>query len=162
MDLATSFGVVSRQTLVSQSGLDFLRGIIERRHPAPPISEATNIMITSAEDGRVVFRGVPSERFFNPLGTVHGGWTATILDSAMGCAVHSIVPAGKGYTTIEMKVHYVRPVLPSSEELVCEGTVIHRGTTIATAEGRLVDSRGRLLAHGTETCFIFEANERAA
>jgi uncharacterized protein (TIGR00369 family) len=150
-----TYGVVSRETLTGASGLDFLQGILAGRHPAPPFAQATEIFLSEAEAGRVVFEGTPSERFFNPLGTVHGGWTATILDSAMACAVHSTLKPGEGYTTLEFKLNYVRAVLPTTGRVRCEGKLIHRGATTATSEGRLVDERGRLLAHGTETCMIF-------
>jgi uncharacterized protein (TIGR00369 family) len=152
-----TYGVVSRDTLTSGSGLDFLSGIKEGRYPAPPFAQATDIDIAEVEPGRVVFEGVPSERFFNPLGTVHGGWTATILDSAMACAIHSTLKAGEAYTTLEMKLNFVRPVQPTSGRVRCEGKLVHRGLTTATSEGRLVDERGKLLAHGTETCLIFPA-----
>ena len=155
MPAALAYGVVSRDTLTAESGLLFLQGLMAGRHPAPPFSRATGILLTEAEAGRVVFTGVPSADFFNPLGTVHGGWTAALLDSAMACAVHSTLQAGEGYTTLEMKLNYVRAVMPEAGTLTCEGVVIHRGGSIATSEGRVRDGRGRLLAHGTETCMIF-------
>jgi uncharacterized protein (TIGR00369 family) len=155
-------GVVSREVLTAESGLAFLQGLIEGRHPAPPFSGTTDIYLTEAAEGRVVFTGVPSAGFFNPLGTIHGGWTSAILDSAMACAVHTTLAAGQGYTTVEMKLNFVRPVLPSSGSLTCEGVVIHRGGTLATSEGKLFDAQGRLLAHGTETCLIFDAATRKA
>jgi uncharacterized protein (TIGR00369 family) len=149
-----SFGVVTREELTAESGLSFLLGIMAGRHPAPPFSETTDIYLTHAEEGRVVFTGTPSKAFYNPLGTVHGGWISALLDSAMACAVHSTLRPGEGYTSAEMKLNFVRPVLPSTGDLTCEGTIIHRGTTLATAEGRIVDGKGRLIAHGTETCMI--------
>lgn len=151
------FGVVTRDVLLAEDGLGFLRGIVEGRHPGPPIAEAMDLDLVEVEEGRVVFVGKPSVRFFNPLGTIHGGWTATILDSAMACAAHTTLKLGEGYTTLEMKLNYVRPVMPDSGTLRCEGKLIHRGGTVATTEGRLVDERGKLLAHGTETCLIFSA-----
>jgi uncharacterized protein (TIGR00369 family) len=144
--------------LAGESGLDFLRGLMEERHPAPPFSRTTRTYLVEAEEGRVVFKGTPDEAFFNPLGTIHGGWTAGILDSAMACAVHSTLQPGQGYTTVEFKVNLVRPVLPASGELTCEGILVHRGSTVATSEGYLRDAEGRLLAHGTETCLIFDAS----
>jgi uncharacterized protein (TIGR00369 family) len=150
-------GLASREALASESGLDFLRGLMEGRHPAPPFSRTTRTYLVETEEGRVVFKGTPDEAFFNPLGTIHGGWTAGILDSAMACAVHSTLQPGQGYTTVEFKVNLVRPVLPASGELTCEGILVHRGGTVATSEGYLRDAEGRLLAHGTETCLIFDA-----
>jgi uncharacterized protein (TIGR00369 family) len=156
------FGVVARDVLLAGDGLSFLRGIVEGRHPAPPFAGTMDFELTEVEEGRVVFTGKPQARFFNPLGTIHGGWTATILDSAMACAAHSVLKPGEGYTTLEMKINYVRPVMPESGIVRCEGKVIHRGGTVATSEGRLIDERGKLLAHGTETCLIFPAKAKAA
>ncbi|HEV2606224.1 MAG TPA: PaaI family thioesterase [Microvirga sp.] len=154
------FGVVPREVLMAEPGLAFLRGMIAGRHPAPPFARSTGIWLTEADEGRAVFAGLPSEGFFNPIGTIHGGWTSAILDSAMACAVHTTLKAGQAYTTVEMKLNFVRPVLPSSGRLTCEGVVIHRGGTLATSEGRLVDASGKLIAHGTETCMIFDVAKR--
>ncbi len=155
-------GIVSRDVLTAEPGLAFLRGMLEGRHPAPPFTQSTNVYIVLAEEGRVVFEGEPTERFFNPLGTIHGGWTSAILDSAMACAVHTTLQAGQGYTSVEMKLNFVRPILPELGEVTCEGVVVHRGGTLATSEGKLFDARGRLLAHGTETCLIMDAGARAS
>jgi len=156
-----TFGVVSREALVAGDGLSFLRGIINGTQPAPPFAEAMDFDLVEAEEGRVVFTGRPSARFFNPLGTIHGGWTATILDSAMACAAHSTLKPGEGYTTLEMKLNYVRPVMPDTGTVRCEGKLIHRGGSVITTEGRLVDERGKLLSHGTETCLVFPAKKPA-
>ncbi|AOO81101.1 PaaI family thioesterase [Bosea vaviloviae] len=152
--MARKFGVVTRDVLLAEDGLGFLRGIVEGRHPGPPIAEAMDLDLVEVEEGRVVFVGKPSARFFNPLGTIHGGWTATILDSAMACAAHTTLKAGEGYTTLEMKLNYVRPVMPDSGTVRCEGKLIHRGGSVITSEGRLTDARGKLLAHGSETCMV--------
>lgn len=148
------FGVVDRGTLIAGDGLTFLRGTLDGTHPAPPFAHASDIALAEVADGRVVFTGRPSARFLNPLGTVHGGWTATILDSAMACAAHTTLKAGEGYTTLEMKLNYVRPVMPESGTVRCEGRLIHRGGSVITTEGSLHDEAGRLLAHGTETCLV--------
>lgn len=158
--MAREVGVVAREVLLAEDGVSFLRGMIEGRHPGPPFADTMDFDLAEVEHGRVVFVGRPSPRFFNPLGTIHGGWTATILDSAMACAAHSTLKAGEGYTTLEMKINYVRPVMPGSGVVRCEGKLIHRGGTVATTEGRLVDENGKLLAHGTETCMIFPATTR--
>ncbi|TCR65035.1 PaaI family thioesterase [Bosea sp. BK604] len=158
--MSRNVGVVSRDVLLAEDGLSFLRGIIEGRHPGPPFADAMDFDLAEADEGRVVFVGKPSARFFNPLGTIHGGWTATILDSAMACAAHSTLRAGEGYTTLEMKLNYVRPVMPDSEIVRCEGRLIHRGGSIITSEGKLVDARGKLLAHGTETCMVLRGEAR--
>ena len=156
-----TFGVVSREVLVAGDGLSFLRGIIDGTHPAPPFAQTMDFDLAEADEGRVVFVGKPSPRFFNPLGTIHGGWTATILDSAMACAAHSTLKPGEGYTTLEMKLNYVRPVMPDSGIVRCEGKLIHRGGSVITTEGSLRDERGKLLAHGTETCVVFPAKPKA-
>jgi len=140
----------------SMTGLEFLRALRDGRHPAPPFAEATDMRIVEAEHGRVVFEGNPSSRFYNPLGTVHGGWTSTLLDSAMGCAVQSVLPAGQIFTTVDMTVSFVRPVFAKTGKLRCEGTIVHAGARIATAEGRVWDDKGVLVAHGTETCMILK------
>ena len=152
--MSRQVGVVSRDVLLAEDGASFLRGIVEGRHPGPPFADAMDFELAEADEGRVVFIGQPSARFFNPLGTIHGGWTATILDSAMACAAHATLKPGEGYTTLEMKLNYVRPVMPDSGPVRCEGKLIHRGNTVVTTEGKLVDARGKLLAHGTETCLI--------
>jgi uncharacterized protein (TIGR00369 family) len=150
-------GVVSREVLLAEDGRSFLTGMLNGRHPCAPYSGTMDIDLVEVEKGRVVFVGTPSASYLNPVGTIHGGWTATILDGAMAYCVHSTLKAGEGYTTVEMKINYVRPVLPSTGILRCESKLIHRGSRTATSEGRLFDERGRLLAHGSETCMIFPA-----
>ncbi len=151
-----SVGLTPPAEALAVSGLDFLRGIIAGTYPTPPFSKSTNIWPSLVEEGRVVFEGEPEEGFFNPLGTIHGGWTAAILDSAMACAVHSTLKPGQSYTTVEMKLNYVRAVMPGRGVLSCEGRLVHAGARLATSEGFLRDAAGKLLAHGTETCMILE------
>ena len=148
--------------MLAESGLDLLRGILDGRHPPPPFALTTNCLLHEVDEGRVVFKGTPSAAFFNPLGSIHGGWTAGIMDSAMACAIHSVLKAGQAYTTLEFRVHLVRAVLPTSGELFCEGRIVHRGGQVATSEGYLRDAAGKLYAHGTETCLIFDATARGA
>jgi uncharacterized protein (TIGR00369 family) len=155
------YGLVPQSVAIAESGLSFLRGMLEGRHPAPPFAQSTGIHLVEVEENRAVFKGTPSAGFFNPLGTIHGGWTSAILDSAMGCAVHTTLKPGQGYTTVELKLNLVRPLLPDMGEVTCDGIVVHRGGTLATSEGKLFDAKGRLLAHGTETCMIFDAAGRA-
>lgn len=156
------FGVVDMAEATGQDGIDFLRGMLEQRYPAPPIARSMGFILTEVAPGFAVFEGTPTADFFNPLGTIHGGWTATILDSALGCCVHTLVKAGQGYTTVEMKVNYVRALMPQTGLVRCEGKVVHAGSRIATSEARLVDGKGRLIAHATETCMIFAARMPAA
>ena len=148
------FGVVDRNIAVSESGLAFLMKLLDATYPAPPISEVCDIWPVEVEEGRVVFEGRPSSRFYNPMGTVHGGWTSAVLDSAMGCAVHSTLKPGQAYTTVELKVNFVRPLLEKTGPVRCEGKIVHSGGRLATSEGRLIDADGKLIAHGSETCMI--------
>ncbi|MGH8782114.1 PaaI family thioesterase [Paraburkholderia sp.] len=154
-------GVVSREVLFGEDGLSFVRGMMEGRHPHSPYADTMGFDIVEVEEGRVVFAGKPSERYLNPIGVVHGGWTATILDSAMAHATQTTLKVGEGHTTIEMKIGYVRPVMPSTGLVRCEAKLIHRGGRISTTEGWLTDENGRLLAHGTETCLIFPVDPSA-
>jgi len=136
------------------SGLDFLAALRDGTLAAPPFSHATGIRVKEIEIGRTLFEGTPSEQFYNPMGTVHGGWIATLLDTAMACAIQSVLPAGQSYTTLELKTNFVRPVLVSTGVLRCEGLVLSRGGRIATSEGKGFDKDGNLVAHGTETCLV--------
>jgi uncharacterized protein (TIGR00369 family) len=139
------------------SGLEFIRAIFEGRLPAPPITATMGFTGGTAEEGKVTFVGEAGEHLFNPIGVVHGGFAMTILDSAMGCAVHTTMAVGEAYTTLEVKVNLVRPITLETGPVLCEGTVIHRGGKVATAEGRLIAERtGKLLAHGTTTCLVFK------
>ncbi len=147
--------LASFQTGSKLSGLDWLRAMINGDLAPPPFAALMGMTMVSVEPGVVVFAALPGEYLYNPLGVVHGALAMTLLDSAMGCAVHTTLPAGVGYTTVETKVNFVRPITASTGRIVCEGKVIHRGETIATAEGRVVaEAGGKLLAHGTTTCFI--------
>jgi uncharacterized protein (TIGR00369 family) len=149
-----SIGVVTRDVLFSGDGLSFVRGMMEGRHPHPPYADTMGLDLVEVEDGRVVFAGRPTADFLNPIGVIHGGRTATILDSAMAHAAQTTLKAGEGHTTVEMKIGYVRPVLPATGIVRCEATLIHRGGKTCVTEGRLTDDSGKLLAYGTETCMI--------
>lgn len=138
------------------SGLEYLQKLIRGELPPPPIAVLLNFGLREVTAGRAVFVCTPAEYHFNPIGLVHGGLAAALLDSAMGCAVHSTLPAGTGYTTLEIKVNYLRPLSTDRGEVTCEGTLIHRGSRTATADGRVTDADGRLYAHATTTCLILE------
>ncbi len=139
------------------SGLGFIRAIFDGKLPSPPITATMGFTGGSAEEGKVTFVGEAAEHLYNPIGVVHGGFAMTMLDSAMGCAVHTTLGVGEAYTTLEAKVNFVRPITLETGPVRCEGTVIHRGGKIATAEGRLIAERtGKLLAHGTTTCMVFK------
>jgi uncharacterized protein (TIGR00369 family) len=136
------------------SGLDFLQKIAKGDLPPPPIAELLGMRLVSVGPSSATFEFDPAEFMYNPIGSVHGGVVTTLLDSAMGCAIHTTLPAGVAYTTIELKVNFVRPVLDRSGALRAEGKVLHGGPTVATAESRLVDREGTLFAHATSTVLI--------
>jgi uncharacterized protein (TIGR00369 family) len=136
------------------SGLDCIRALVSGKLPAPPVAALVGLRVTEASEGRVAGVLDPAEYQYNPLGSVHGGVLTTLMDSVMSCAVHTLLPAGVGYSTVEVKVNFVRPVHADTGTLRCEGSVVHAGSRIATAECRVTDSAGRLYAHGVNTCLI--------
>lgn len=137
------------------SGLELLKSMGGAPEATPPISRLLGMQLEEINFGSVAFSVVTRPEFANPLGTLHGGICATLLDSVMGCAVHSTLEAGIGYGTIELKVNYVRTVATDGEKLIATGTVLHPGRRVATAEGKVVDSQGRLVAHGTTTVMVY-------
>lgn len=139
------------------SGLEFLQKIVNGELPPPPLAALMNFNIVELREGYAVFAVEPAEYHYNPIGVVHGGLAATLLDSAMGCAVHSTLPAGTGYTTLEIKVNFIRAISANTGGVRCEAKIIHGGARTATAEGRVVDESGKLYAHGTTTCLILRA-----
>lgn len=149
-------GVVTPDLLGASSGLEFLRGIIDGKYPVPPIADLVGFTLTDVDFGRVVFQSTPEFKHYNPLGTVHGGYAATLLDSCMGCCVHSTLPVGVGYTTLEFKVTLIRAITAETGPVKAEGHILNAGRRAATAEGRLTDAKGRLLAHATTTCLILD------
>lgn len=148
-------GVSSVEEMRKRSGLQFLRDIAAGVLPLPPIGLALNFFLLEAEEGRVLFQGTPKFDFYNPIGSIHGGWACTLLDSCMSCAVQTTLKAGFAYTTGELKVNMVRPMTDKTGPVRAEGKVIHPGRQLATAEGRIFGPDGKLYAHGTTTCLIF-------
>jgi uncharacterized protein (TIGR00369 family) len=143
-------------TFDRMSGLEALQAMMRGELPAAPIAKVLNYWLAEVGDGFAAFEGEATAEFLNPGGTTHGGWAATLLDSALGCAVHTTLVPGERYTTIEMKMNLTRPILPGKTgKLRCEGRIVHRGRTTAITEARLIDGDGRLYAHATETCMIF-------
>ncbi|MEO3780517.1 PaaI family thioesterase [Micromonospora sp. B11E3] len=138
-----------------RSGLELLRAMIAGELAAPPVMHLMDMARLEADEGRVAVELVPQEFHYNPLGTVHGGVISTLLDTAAGCAVHSVLPAGMGYTSLDLNVKFLRPATVDSGTLRCEGTVLQRGRRTALAEARLLDGAGRLMAHATSTCLLF-------
>ena len=148
-------GSIPLEEVVGLSGLEQLQRLIDGVYPAPSIAARMNFALVEVGEGRAVFKGLPGERHLNPLGGVHGGWAATVMDSALGCCIHTLLDAGEAYSTAEMKINYTRPITPKTGIVTCEGKVVHQGRTLAVSEARLVDENGKLLAFGTETCSIF-------
>jgi uncharacterized protein (TIGR00369 family) len=148
------YGVVTPDILKSYDGLDFLTAIIDGTLPQPPIAETLGFHLVAAGEGRAAFEGLPELRHYNPIGTVHGGFTATLLDSALACAIFSTLVKGDIWTTLELKLNYVRPLTKDTGPVRAEGRVLHRGRSVATSEGDLKDRAGKLYAHATTTCMI--------
>jgi uncharacterized protein (TIGR00369 family) len=136
------------------SGLEAIQALIAGKIPAPPMALLMNIRVVEAEKGRVVFEGEPGEEHYNPIGLVHGGFALTLLDSALGCAIHTALEAGAGYATTDIQVRMVRAIRKDTGRVRCEGTVQHVGRTIGISHGTIVDSAGKLLATGTCACAI--------
>jgi uncharacterized protein (TIGR00369 family) len=152
-----TYGVASPEVLKAHDGLSFLKAIVAGTLPQPPIGELLGFHLTEADQGRAVFEGLPEFRHYNPIGTVHGGFAATLLDSALGCAIFSTLNKGDGWTTLELKLNLVRSLTKDTGPVRAEGRILHRGRTVATAEGDLKDAAGKLYAHATTTCMIFPA-----
>ncbi len=150
-----TYGTVSAERQKEMSGLEFVSGLSDGTLPLNTIAQTLGYDIVEAESGRVAISLVPTGRHLNPAGTVHGGLTATLLDSCMGLAIQSTLDKGIGQTTLEFKISLVRPITPETGEIKAVGVVLNCGRRIGTAEGRVTDSKGRLLAHGTTTCLIF-------
>jgi uncharacterized protein (TIGR00369 family) len=150
-------GLAAPEQIAGLGGLEFLRRMIAGELPGPPIAATMGFRLVEVAPGYAVFEGEPSPALLNPLGSVHGGWALTLIDSATGCALHADLPAETGYTTVETKVNFTRPIPPDGGTVRCEGRLLSRGRQIATAEARLLGGDGKLLAHGTSTLIILAA-----
>ena len=158
MDIASkTYGTVSAERRNEMSGLEFVQGLVDGTLPLNTIAQTLGYDVTEAVSGRVVVTAEPSDIHLNPAGTVHGGLAATLLDSAMGLAIQSTLEKGVSQTTLEFKISLLRPITPETGMIKAEGIVLSRGRRVGTAEGRLTDGEGRLLAHGTTTCLIFQS-----
>jgi uncharacterized protein (TIGR00369 family) len=146
--------------LMGMSGLDALRALIAGRFPPPSISTTLGFRLVEVDNGYALFEGEPSDRILNPLGVVHGGFALTLLDSCTGCAAHTTLPAGVGYTTLETKGNLVRAIMPSTGVVRAEGRVVAQGRTIITAEGKITDAAGKLYAHGTSTLLVMRPEKK--
>ena len=153
-------GLSSPGMVMGKTGLEIMHAMLAGELPYPHIAETLDFALVEVGNGRAIFQGTPQLKHYNPLGSVHGGWYATLLDSALGCAVHTMMPAGRGYTTAELGINIVRAASSKSGPLRAIGTVIHSGRQLATAEARIVGPDGKLYAHGTTTCMVFELPPR--
>ena len=149
-------GVARPEQVAGLSGLQLMQAMLAGQLPYPPIARTLDFLLLEAEDGRALFQGTPGPAHFNPMGGIHGGWYATLLDSALGCAVHTKMPPGRGYTTAELGLNIVRAIGPKAPRVRAEGKVLHAGRQLATAEARLYGPDGTLYAHATTTCLVFE------
>ncbi len=149
-------GVATPAQAAGRGGMDLLGAMLAGELPLAPIGATLDFLLVHAEPGVAVFQGKPSRRHYNPLGGVHGGWFATLLDSAVGCAVHTLMVPGRGYTTLELKINLVRALSEQVPLVRAEGRVVHLGRQTATAEGKLVGHDGKLFAHATTTCLVFD------
>jgi uncharacterized protein (TIGR00369 family) len=154
---ARTYGTVSTEQRKQMTGLQFVQGIADATLPLNTIAQTLGYDVIEAVEGRVVITAVPGGGHLNPSGTVHGGYSAVLLDSCMGLAIQSTLEKGFASTTLEFKISLVRPITPETGAIRAEGFVLNRGRRVGTAEGKITDSKGRLLAHGTTTCMVFEA-----
>lgn len=149
-------GAIRPDLIAGTSGLQQLQAMLKGELPYARIADTLDFLILEVDEGRALFQGTPRAEHFNPMGTVHGGWFATLLDSALGCSVHSKLPAGRGYTTVELGINLLKALTPKVERVRAEGKVVHFGRQLATAEARLYGPDGTLYAHGTTTCMVFD------
>ena len=156
MNKQIAYGEIPFDEALKFSGFDFLCAIRDGKLPHPQIAKTLDFQLVVVEKGFVVWEGSPKAEYFNPLGRVHGGWIATLLDSCMGCAGHTMLDAGYPYTTLDLKVNYTRGIMPKVGILRAEGRVVHSGRTMLSMEGRLVDQAGKIYAHGTSVCLVLE------
>ena len=156
MDAGPGPGLARPEDIAGKTGLEIMQAMLRGDIPYPPIAKTLDFTVVHVEKGQAVFQGHPQLAHFNPLGTVHGGWFATLLDSAVGCAVHSTLPAGKGFTTLELKVNMLRALNTGVPLVRAEGKLIHAGRQVAVADGQIVGPDGKIYAHATTTCLIFD------
>ena len=153
-------GVASMDEVRQKTGLELLQGLMTGRLPSVSMANSLDFLLVEASEGRAVFQGTPSDKFLNPMGTLHGGWFSSLLDSALACSVQSLIPAGRGYTTAELHVNLIKAVTPKIQRVRAIGEVIHCGRQLASAQARLVGPDGTLYAHATTTCLVFDLPEK--
>lgn len=152
----SELGVVKPEQFAARSGLEVFEAMFRGELPQPHIGDTLGFLPIRMEYGLAIFQGRPSREHYNPMGSVHGGWFCTLLDSAVGCAVQTVLPKGRGYTTLEIKVNIVRALTDKVPLVRAEGRIVHAGRSTATAEGRLVGHDGKLYAHASTTCLIMD------
>ncbi len=156
MHAGAGAGVSRPDQVAGKSGMEMMQAMLRGELPYPPIARTLDFTLIEVSEGRAVFQGTPGPAHLNPMGSIHGGWYATLLDSALGCAVHTMMPPGRGYTTAELGVNLVKAIGAKAPRVRAEGKVIHCGRQLATAEARLFGPDGTLYAHATTTCLVFE------
>ena len=159
LDAGPGPGLARPEQIAGKTGLEVMEAMLRGEIPYAAIARTLNFQIIEVSHGRAVFQGTPLPEHLNPMGTIHGGWYATLLDSALGCAVHTTMPPGRAYTTAELGVNLVKAIGPKAPRVRAEGKVIHVGRQLATAEARLVGPDGTLYAHATTTCLVFEMRQ---
>ncbi|MEJ1169462.1 PaaI family thioesterase [Variovorax sp. CCNWLW235] len=156
LDAGPGPGLALPEQIAGKTGLQMMEAMLRAEIPYAAIAKTLDFTLLSVSPGVAVFQGTPLPQHLNPLGTIHGGWVATLLDSALGCSVHTMMPVGRAYTTAELSVNYVKGLTPKVQRVRAEGKVIHCGRQLATAEARLFGPDGTLYAHATTTCLVFE------
>jgi len=156
IEAGSGFGVARPEEVAGKTGLEIMQALLRGELPAAQIAKTLDFMLIDVGPGLAVFQGTPGPSHLNPMGTIHGGWYATLLDSALGCAINTMLPAGSGYTTAELSVNLVRAIGSKAPRVRAEGKVIHCGRQLATAEARLYGPDGTIYAHGTTTCLVLE------
>lgn len=156
LDAGAGPGIARPDQIAGKTGLEMMQAMLAGELPYPPIAQTLDFALMEVGLGHAVFQGTPGVAHLNPMGTVHGGWFATLLDSALGCAVHTMMPSGRGYTTAELSVNLVRAITTDVPRVRAEGRVVHCGRQLATADARLVGPDGKLYAHATTTCLVFD------
>lgn len=156
LDAGAGPGVVRPEQAAGRSGLELMQAMLRGEVPYPPIAQTLDFLLVAVGEGSAIFQGRPGTAHLNPMNGIHGGWFATLLDSALGCAVHTLMPPGRGYTTAELSINLVKGLTPRVPRVRAEGHVLHCGRQLATAEARLVGADGTLYAHATTTCLVFD------
>ena len=154
MSTVSEYGVARPEQIKGKTGLEIMQGILSGELPAPPIAQSMNFKAVEVNEGHVVFEGLTHQNLLNPMGTVHGGWALTLIDTVTGCAAHTTLPSDTMYTTVETKSNFIRPIAHDLGKVRAEGKVLSKGRKIITAEGKIFSEEGKLLAHGTATLIV--------